>query len=92
MAEDQSLPAVKKLEGDPGKRKLNTKEPVPAKEILTVRSGCFQEAKKEERVGTTCGSDEPDGSSDRGGYGGICCILPVLCQMEGSAGAFPVGL
>ena len=23
-------------------------------------------------MGTTCGSDEPDGNSDRGGYGGIC--------------------
>lgn len=27
--------AVKKLEGNPGKRKLNTKEPVPAKGIRT---------------------------------------------------------
>ena len=26
--------AVKKLEGNPGKRKLNTKEPVPAKGML----------------------------------------------------------
>lgn len=31
--------AVKKLEGNPGKRKLNTKEPVPAKGI-----GCKTES------------------------------------------------
>ena len=28
--------AVKKLEGNPGKRKLNTKEPVPAKGIVAA--------------------------------------------------------
>lgn len=28
--------ALKKLEGNPGKRKLNTKEPIPAKGILLL--------------------------------------------------------
>ncbi len=28
--------AVKKLEGNPGKRKLNTNEPIPAKRILVI--------------------------------------------------------
>ncbi|MFR7831203.1 MAG: phage terminase small subunit P27 family [Blautia wexlerae] len=39
--------AVKKLEGNPGKRKLNTKEPVPAKECLLVLDWLMPEAKKE---------------------------------------------
>ena len=31
--------ALKKLEGNPGKRKLNTKEPIPAKGMPSVLSG-----------------------------------------------------
>lgn len=32
--------AVKKLEGNPGKRKLNTKEPVPAKGMPDIIRCC----------------------------------------------------
>lgn len=39
--------AVKKLEGNPGKRKLNSKEPVPAKGMPTCPDWLMPEAKKE---------------------------------------------
>lgn len=39
--------AVKKLEGNPGKRKLNSKEPVPAKGIPACPDWLMPEAKKE---------------------------------------------
>lgn len=39
--------AVKKLEGNPGKRKLNTKEPVPAKGMPDCPEWLLPEAKKE---------------------------------------------
>lgn len=39
--------AVKKLEGNPGKRKLNTKEPVPAKGMPTCPNWLLPEAKSE---------------------------------------------
>ena len=39
--------AVKKLEGNPGKRKLNTKEPVPAKGMPACSDWLMPEAKKE---------------------------------------------
>ena len=39
--------AVKKLEGNPGKRKLNTKEPVPAKGMPACPQWLLPEAKKE---------------------------------------------
>ena len=40
--------AVKKLEGNPGKRKLNTKEPVPAKGMPDCPEWLLPEAKKEQ--------------------------------------------
>ena len=39
--------AVKKLEGNPGKRKLNTKEPVPAKGMPACPNWLLPEAKNE---------------------------------------------
>ena len=39
--------AVKKLEGNPGKRKLNTKEPVPEKGMPACPDWLMPEAKKE---------------------------------------------
>ena len=39
--------ALKKLEGNPGKRKLNTKEPIPAKGMLNCPEWLLPEAKKE---------------------------------------------
>ena len=39
--------AVKKLEGNPGKRKLNTKEPIPAKGMPTCPDWLMPEAKEE---------------------------------------------
>lgn len=39
--------AVKKLEGNPGKRKLNTKESVPAKGMPECPDWLMPEAKKE---------------------------------------------
>ena len=39
--------AVKKLEGNPGKRKLNSKEPVPAKGIPACPDWLMPKAKKE---------------------------------------------
>ena len=39
--------AVKKLEGNPGKRKLNTKEPAPAKGMPDCPEWLLPEAKKE---------------------------------------------
>lgn len=39
--------AMKKLEGNPGKRKLNTKEPVPAKGMFVCPDWLMSEAKKE---------------------------------------------
>lgn len=39
--------AVKKLEGNPGKRKLNSKEPVPAKGMPACPDWLMSEAKKE---------------------------------------------
>ena len=43
--------ALKKLEGNPGKRKLNTKEPMPGKGMPDCPKWLFPEAKKEwERV------------------------------------------
>ena len=40
--------ALKKLEGNPGKRKLNTKEPMPGKGMRRIRSVCT--------VGGDCGT------------------------------------
>lgn len=42
--------AVKKLEGNPGKRKLNTKEPVPAKGMPACLDWLMPEAKKNGNV------------------------------------------
>ena len=39
--------ALKKLEGNPGKRKLNTKEPIPAKGMLNCPEWLLPEAKSE---------------------------------------------
>lgn len=39
--------AIKKLEGNPGKRKLNTKEPIPAKGMPNCPEWLLPEAKKE---------------------------------------------
>ena len=39
--------ALKKLEGNPGKRKLNTKEPVPAKGMPEGPKWLLPEAKEE---------------------------------------------
>ena len=39
--------ALKKLEGNPGKRKLNTKEPVPGKGMPDCPKWLLPEAKKE---------------------------------------------
>lgn len=39
--------AIKKLEGNPGKRKLNTKEPIPAKGMPECPEWLLAEAKKE---------------------------------------------
>ena len=39
--------AIKKLEGNPGKRKLNTKEPIPAKAMPECPQWLLAEAKKE---------------------------------------------
>jgi phage terminase small subunit len=39
--------AVKKLEGNPGKRKLNTEEPIPAKGMPACPDWLMPEAKKE---------------------------------------------
>ena len=39
--------AIKKLEGNPGKRKLNTKEPIPAKGMPNCPEWLMPEAKKE---------------------------------------------
>ena len=39
--------AIKKLEGNPGKRKLNTKEPIPAKGMPECPQWLLAEAKKE---------------------------------------------
>ena len=39
--------AIKKLEGNPGKRKLNTKEPIPAKGMPDCPEWLLPEAKKE---------------------------------------------
>ena len=53
--------AVKKLEGNPGKRKLNTKEPVPAKGMPACSDCLMPESKKEwEPLGEV---DESDGCS-----------------------------
>ena len=89
--------AVKKLEGNPGKRKLNTKEPVPAKgmpdcpewldDCDTIGEGQnlgelksyvllqVLNLKFGEQIYVFCSDDKN-------------AILPVLCQMEGSAGAY----
>ena len=78
--------AIKKLEGNPGKRKLNTKEPIPAKGMPNCPEWLMPEAKKEwERRADLMNQR---GGSYRSGYGGIGCILSVLCQMEGSTGAY----
>lgn len=48
MADRKTKPtAVKKLEGNPGKRKLNSKEPVPAKGMPACPDWLMSEAKKE---------------------------------------------
>ena len=39
--------AIKKLEGNPGKRKLNTKEPIPAKGMPECPEWLLPEAKRE---------------------------------------------
>ena len=39
--------ALKKLEGNPGKRKLNTKEPVPVKGMTDCPKWLLPEAKEE---------------------------------------------
>ena len=52
MAGRKSKPtALKKLEGNPGKRKLNTKEPVPGKGMPDCPKWLLPEAKKEWEMG-----------------------------------------
>ena len=43
--------ALKKLEGNPGKRKLNTKEPVPGKGMSDCPKWLLPEAKEEWKGG-----------------------------------------
>ena len=67
--------AIKKLEGNPGKRKLNTKEPIPAKGMPNCPEWLMPEAKKEwERRADLMNQR---GVFYRSGYGGIGCILSV---------------
>ena len=73
--------AVKKLEGNPGKRKLNTKEPNPGKGMPDCLAG------SEDRMDPVIGKTEPDGSADGDRPVCICSLLSVLCQMERGSGA-----
>ena len=42
--------ALKKLEGNPGKRKLNTKEPVPGKRYTVYAQSLVELRKKERQI------------------------------------------
>ena len=77
--------ALKKLEGNPGKRKLNTKEPMPGKGMPDCPKWLLPEAKKEwERLCVKLSEigvlTEIDGC--------VCCLLPVLRKMERGSGAY----
>ena len=61
--------ALKKLEGNPGKRKLNTKEPIPAKGMPNCPEWLLPEAKKE------C-SSAGNGSSRGAGRGRSATSVP----------------
>ena len=51
MQEESKAYSFEKLEGNPGKRKnLNTKEPIPARECLTVRNGYYLRLRKSGNV------------------------------------------
>lgn len=81
--------ALKELEGNPGKRKMNTKEPVPDKGMPACPKWLLPEAKKEwERLAKLMNQM---GVLTQVDHGGVCCILSVLCQMEGSSGAYRQG-
>ena len=76
--------AVKKLEGNPGKRKLNTKEPNPGKGMPDCPAWLLPEAKTEwirlsEKLNQM--------GADRDRPVCICSLLSVLCQMERGSGA-----
>ena len=51
--------ALKKLEGNPGKRKLNTKEPVPGKGMPDCPKWLLPEAKKELKIFKVLSPNKP---------------------------------
>jgi phage terminase small subunit len=76
--------AIKELEGNPGKRKLNENEPKPERKAPACPKWLDKDAKK-----GMAPAGEEDGSSRnpyRSRYGSLRCLLPVLCEMEGSRG------
>ena len=77
--------ALKKLESNPGKRKLNTKEPVPAKGMPECPKWLLPEAKEEWK--RLC-KKLSDGCADGDRHGGVRGVLPELCKMERSSGAY----
>ena len=71
--------ALKVLEGNPGKRKLNDNEPRPEKKAPSCPKWLEPEAKKEWR---RLAKKMTDGCSDGSGYGGVCRLLSGVRQME----------
>ena len=76
--------AVKELEGNPGKRPLNAKEPKPAKKAPSCPKWLEPEAKKEwRRLAKQMEQNRhPDGSR----YGRFCRILSGVCPVERGGG------
>ena len=78
--------AVKVLEGNPGKRSLNTGEPKPEKKAPRCPSWLEEEAKKEwKRMAKQLSSSS---ASLRRSIWRLCRILPSVCKVEGGGGVY----
>lgn len=73
--------AMKVLEGNPGKRQLNSKEPKPVKKAPRCPNWLEDEAKKEWKRMVTVRTFR---NAYRDRYGCIFWVLSVLCKVERS--------
>lgn len=74
--------AIKELEGNPGKRALNKKEPKPKRKAPKCPMWLDIEAKK--RMEKNSKATGAAWNINRGRYGSLCRLLSGVCKMEGS--------
>lgn len=73
--------ALKVLEGNPGHRPLNKREPMPKGRLPRCPDWLEEDAKKEwKRLGKILAEM---GDADESRYDGFCWLLPGVCPLEG---------